>query len=216
MRIAIIGAAGNVGSRTVDAALAAGHDVVASVRRRDAVPPRPRLTIVVGDASDADAVATASAGADVVIVSITGAMKDATFMQRTLPAIIDGATRAGAGRLVLVSAFGAGDTARKASGVARLIYRVALAKFMSDKAAADALLMNAGIEHTIVYPVNLKNAPALPSAAIRRLDDVDRVPGLPTLPFENTGQALVDIATDASLAGARVLVTTPRGFSPRR
>ena len=53
-----------------------------------------------------------------MVVSITGSMRDATFMQRTLPAVIDAVQRAQAGRLVLVSVFGAGDTLEKASGFA--------------------------------------------------------------------------------------------------
>lgn len=214
MKIVIVGAAGNVGSRTVDEALNAGHEVVAYVRRPAAVPPRPGLTIAEGDASDPVALAASAQDADAVIVSITGSMKDTSFMQRTLPEIIDGVKQARAKRLVLVSAFGAGDTADKASGFARLLYRTALRKFFDDKAASDALLTDSGLDYTIVYPVNLKDAPAVPNAAVKRLTEVRRVPGLPTLPFGNVAQALVQITEDASLSEARVLVTTAAGWKP--
>lgn len=217
MKIVIVGAAGNVGSRTVDEALKAGHEVVAYVRRPEAVAARSGLTIAEGDAADVAALAAlaaASQGADVMIVSITGPMKDASFMQRTLPSVIEGARQAGVKRLVLVSAFGAGDTAEKASGFARLVYRTVFGKFFADKAAADALLTGSGLDYTIVYPVNLKDAPALPNAIVKPLAEVRRVPGLPTLPFGNVAQALVHIAEDASLSGARVLVTTPKGWKP--
>ncbi|MGF2949488.1 NAD(P)H-binding protein [Microbacterium alcoholitolerans] len=70
---------------------------------------------------------------------------------------------------VLVSAFGAGDTAEKASGFARLIYRTVFGKFFADKAASDAVLTASGLDHTIVYPVNLKDAPALTAAAVKPL-----------------------------------------------
>lgn len=135
-------------------------------------------------------------------------------MQRTLPKVIDAVKQADAGRLVLVSAFGAGDTAEKASGFARLIYRSVLGKFFRDKAASDQVLMKSGLDHTIVYPVNLKDAPALPAAAVKRLDQVGNVPGLPKLPFANVAKALVDIAGDNDLSGARVLITTPKGWRP--
>lgn len=214
MKIVVVGAAGNLGSRTVDAALAAGHEVVAYVRRPEAVPARPGLTVAVGDAADVTSLAGAAQGADVVIVSITGPMKDGTFMQRTLPSVIEAVTKAQAGRLVLVSAFGAGDTADKASWFARTLYRTALKKFFGDKAAADQILIGSQLDYTIVYPVNLKDAPALPQAAVRRLDEVATVPGLPTLPFANAARALVDIAADDTLSGARVLVTTPKGWKP--
>ena len=81
-------------------------------------------------------------------------------------------------RIVLISAFGAGDTAKKASGFSRLIYRTALAKFFADKAASDKLLQASGLEWTIVYPVNLKDAPALPEGAVvKPLNEVGKVPG---------------------------------------
>lgn len=40
MKFVVIGATGNVGSRTVDAAVEAGHEVVAYVRRPEAVTPK--------------------------------------------------------------------------------------------------------------------------------------------------------------------------------
>ncbi|RZU67065.1 putative NAD(P)-binding protein [Microterricola gilva] len=214
MKIVVVGATGNVGARIVDAALAAGHQVVAYVRRPEAMVPRKGLTVAQGDAVDVGALAAAAAGADAVIVSITGSTKDATFMQRTLPQVIEAVKLAKAGRLVLVSAFGAGDTAELASGFARLIYRTVLGTFFGDKAASDSLLMRSGVDYTIVYPVNLKAAPALPAASVKRLEHVGKVPGLPTLPFENVATALVEIAGDKSLSGARVLVTTPKGWKP--
>jgi len=118
-------------------------------------------------------------------------------------------------RIVLISAFGAGDTAKKASGFARLIYRTALAKFFADKAASDKLLQASGLEWTIVYPVNLKDAPALPEGAVvKPLNEVGKVPGLPTLPFDNAATALVDIVTSRDAVGQRLLITTPRGWRP--
>ncbi|OAX54624.1 hypothetical protein A5N15_11065 [Rothia kristinae] len=93
-----------------------------------------------------------------MIIAVTGPMKDRTFMQRSLPSILEAVRAAGAGRVVLTSVFGAGDTAQKASWFARGIYRTALRGFLADKEAADRLLIDSGLEHTIVYLVNLKDA----------------------------------------------------------
>lgn len=216
MKIVVVGANGNVGSHTVTAALDSGNEVVAYVRRPETVTARPGLSVVQGTADDVVTLAAAAKDAAAVIVSITGSTKDASFMQRTLPNVIKAVKQAGAGRLVLVSVFGAGDTAAKASWFARLIYRTALRKFLTDKAAADELLTNSGIAYTIVYPVNLKAAPALPQTGIKLLNDVASVPGLPTLPYPNAGAAVAQIATDPSLTGQRVLVTTPKGWKPAR
>lgn len=200
----------------MDTALAAGHEVVAYVRRPEAVTSQKGLTVAQGEAADVAALAAAAKDADAVIVLITGSTKDATFMQRTLPKVIDAVKQANAGRLVLVSAFGAGESAEKASGFARLIYRTVLGKFFGDKAASDQVLMKSGLDYTVVYPVNLKDAPALPAATVKRLEQVGKVPGLPTLPFANVATALVDIAGDDGLSGARVLITTPKGWRPAR
>ena len=123
--------------------------------------------------------------------------------------------QAGVTRLVLVSVFGAGDTAEKASGLAKLVYRTALGKFLHDKAAADKILQASGLEWTIVYPVNLRDTTALTEkAAVKRLDQVGKVPGLPTLPMDNAAEALLDVVTDPKTAGQRLLITTPTGWMP--
>lgn len=175
MKIVVLGAAGNVGSRFARQAVAAGHEVVAYVRRPEAAPAGTE--VVVGSAEDVETLASAAQGAD-----------------------------------VLVSVFSAGETRAKASGFARLIYNTALRGFLADKAAADALLMESGVNWTIVYPVNLKDAPALPSQTVKALDEVSRVPGMPTLPMDNAAAGLLEVATDPATTGKRLLITTPTGW----
>lgn len=89
-------------------------------------------------------------------------MSDGSFMQQRLPGIIAATKQAGVRRLILVSVFGAGAPSGQASGFARLIYKTALRKFLRDKDAADQILQRSGLDWTIVYPVNLKDA-ALPT-----------------------------------------------------
>lgn len=212
MKIALLGATGNVGRHTLKEAVAAGHHVIAYARRADAVENLPGVSAVQGAIEDTEALTAAITGADALIVAITGPIKDKTFAQRTLPAILDAASEAGVARLVLVSTFGAGDTAGKASGFARLIYRTALKGFLADKAVAERMLTRSGLDWTIVYPVNLKEAPAHPDWSAVPLDKVRKVPGLPTLPFANVAKTLVELATDIAPAGRRVLVTTAKGW----
>lgn len=219
MKIAILGATGNVGSHLVTAALDAGHEVVAYVRRPDAMQRRAGLTVVMGELDDEVGLARAFTGADAVISAIgvpMGAKKPIDLMQRSLPLITRATTKAGVDRLVVVSAFGVGDTAAKASGFARLIYRTVVAKIFKDKELSEQVLPDSGLNWTAVYPVNLKDAPAKPAVAVKNLAEVGSVPGLPTLPFENAAGALLKIAADRSLSGQRVLVTTQKGWKPKR
>ncbi|MEW1718240.1 NAD(P)-binding oxidoreductase [Streptomyces sp. NPDC093109] len=215
MKIVVLGATGNIGSHVVKEALSRGHEVVAYVRNPDAVRPRAGLTVVGGSLDDRPAMAKAFAGADVVISAIGVALrakKPVDLMRRTLPVITDAVKDAGVERFVLVSAFGVGDTAAKASFVGRLVYRTVVAAIFQDKEAAEEGLAATGLNWTIVHPVNLKEAPAVPAVTVRRLDRVARVPGLPTLPFENVARALVEIAADRDASGQRLLVTTEKGW----
>lgn len=214
MRILVLGATGNVGSRLTEQAASAGHQVVAFVRRPEAVATREGVRVVAGSAEDTAALEQTARGADAVVVSITGSMSNGSFMQQRLPGIIAATKQAGVRRLILVSVFGAGDTSGQASGFARLIYKTALRKLLRDKAAADQILQRSGLDWTIVYPVNLKDAPALPQgASTKNLSDVARVPGFPTLPFDNAAAALLDVVTDPGTSGQRLLITTPTGFT---
>lgn len=215
MRIVVLGATGNVGSRLTVQAASAGHQVVAFARRPDAVATLEGVTVVAGAAEDVAALEQAATGADAVVVSITGKMSDGYFMHQRLPGIITATKQAGVRRLVLVSVFGAGDTSDKASGIGCLIYKTALGRFLKDKAPADQILEGSGLDWTIVYPVNLKAAPALPEgASIKNLSDVAKVPGLPTLPLDNAAAAILEVVTSPETIGQRLLITTPTGFRP--
>lgn len=213
MRIVVLGATGNVGSRFTAQAARAGHEVVAFARRPEAVAQLAGVTAVKGAAEDTAALRAAAQGADAVVVSITGKVSDRSFMQDRLPGIIEATAQAGVRRIVLVSVFGAGDTLAKASRFAKLIYTTALRGFLADKAAADRILQASGLEWTIVYPVNLKDAPALPDGAtVAPIDTVSKVPGLPTLPLDSAAAALVDIVINEATAEQRLLITTPKGW----
>ncbi|MDG3010141.1 SDR family oxidoreductase [Rhodococcus sp. D2-41] len=211
MKIALLGATGNVGSRTLTEAVAAGHEVVAYARRPEAVKVLPGVTVVEGALEDQAALADAIRGCDALIVAVTGPMKDTSFAQRTVPTVVKASQEAGVGRLVLVSAFGAGDTANKASVFAKLAYRTILRGFFDDKAKSEAAVTGSDLDWTIVYPVNLKDAATAADWTAIPLEQVDKVPGLPTLPFGNVAKTLVELAADRKSSGGRIVVTTAKG-----
>ncbi|MFJ5305048.1 NAD(P)-dependent oxidoreductase [Streptomyces sp. NPDC088350] len=196
MKIVVLGATGNIGSHVAKEALSQGYEVVAYVRNPDAVQPQSGLTVVRGSLDDRAALAKAFVGSDAVISAIGVALrakKPVDLMQRTLPVV---------------------TAAAKASFLGRLVYKTVVAAIFKDKELSERSLSASGLNWTIVHPVNLKEAPAAPAATVRRLDQVAKVPGLPTLPFANVARALVEIAGDRGLAGQRVLVTTEKGWKP--
>lgn len=67
MKVAVIGATGNAGSRITAELLKRGHHVRAIVRSRDAVPQKNQIEIATSDLSNATQLADALKGADAVI-----------------------------------------------------------------------------------------------------------------------------------------------------
>ena len=44
------------------------------------------------------------------------------------------------------------------------------------------------------------------------MDQVTRVPGMPTLPMDDAAAAVLQIATQLQPSGSRILLTTPNGW----
>jgi putative NADH-flavin reductase len=70
MKIALIGATGNVGQRIIDEALSRGHEVTALARSADKLEAREGLTPIVFDLTDEDNAPAAIAGHDCAILSV--------------------------------------------------------------------------------------------------------------------------------------------------
>lgn len=95
MKIAVIGATGNIGSRIVDEALRRGHEVTAIARDPSKLTPQPGLIPARGDVHDKDGIAALVSGHDAVISSLK--------FQTVDPAILIAAVKqAGVKRLLVV------------------------------------------------------------------------------------------------------------------
>ena len=70
MKIAVIGASGNVGQRLVREARSRGHEVVAIARDASKIAPQNGVEVVQGDIANAADAEAALAGADAAILSI--------------------------------------------------------------------------------------------------------------------------------------------------
>lgn len=217
MKIVVLGATGAVGSRLVQQASDAGHEVIAYVRRPQAIQPRDSLAIVQGSLNDVQAMEIAFSGADAVISCIGlplsfANLRHADLMQHVLPPITKAARKARVDRFVLLSAFGVGDTAAKASGFARLLYSTVTAAIFKDKERSERILPNSQLNWTTLYAVSLHDRPPVASVAVKPLNDVEKVPGLPTLPFANVATTLLELASKNNLSGQRMLITTTNGW----
>jgi hypothetical protein len=70
MKVALIGASGNIGSQILSELRARGHDVTAIARNPEKIAAGPGIKAVRADVGDADALASALRGHDAVISSV--------------------------------------------------------------------------------------------------------------------------------------------------
>ena len=104
MKIAVVGASGNAGSRIVAELSRRGHHVTAIARNPDKIAALPQVTAVKGDAHDQTALTELLSGQDVAISSIHFLASD--------PAKLIGAAKAsGVGRYLVVGGAGSLEVA---------------------------------------------------------------------------------------------------------
>jgi hypothetical protein len=117
-------------------------------------------------------VAGAMPGHDLAIVSLGNSQNPFAMMlgaRRTTPAnvcevgtrhIAAAMTQAGVPRMLVVSAFGIGDTRPLLPFAFKLFYRTVLREHMADKEQQEQVVKSSGLDWTLVQPVGLTDGPA--------------------------------------------------------
>jgi putative NADH-flavin reductase len=167
MRVAIFGASGGTGSRLTKASLGVGYDVTVLVRTPEKFPLRDQVTVVKGDARDAEAVRKTMAGADVVL-SALGAhspfQKDDT-LERAIPLIVAAMRESGIRRIIALGSSGAKDDALKNQSplrrfiAGRIIAGIILKRATTPQKAQWKILSESGLDFTMPMPPMLQNKP---------------------------------------------------------
>ena len=163
MNILVFGATGSTGQQIVKQALSRGHWVTAFARRPEALETTDNhLRIVIGDVTqDKSKVAEAMHGQELVISALgrRNTFRSDHLISRSIEAIVPSMEQAGVRRMILVSAFGVGESLRDAPLIPGIMYRVLLGDIFADKKAAEEKLRASALDWTIVYPVLLTNGP---------------------------------------------------------
>ena len=216
MKILVLGATGRTGYLFTRKALEKGHEVTAYVRNPDKalalLGSHQNLTITPGTLDDAERLAAASSGQD-VMVSILGQKAtvreflSSTFMQERLPLIMRTVTGAGVKHCVLMSAYGVGDTVRTASLPMRLVCKVIMRGIFTDKVKTNALVAEYQPYISRAHPGRLTDKPGRGGVKIYDMAEVERTAGIPTIAREDVADALLTIATNPQNAGTDFLVT---------
>ncbi|KAE8127148.1 MULTISPECIES: NAD(P)-dependent oxidoreductase [Bifidobacterium] len=195
MKLVVIGANGATGMRIVNRALAQGHEVTAVVRREDAESPAGAARVV-ADPLDFAALAACAAGHDAILGALgVRSLGRTSLMQRSVAALIDAAGHGAPSRVLVVSAFGVGDTAQAASPFARLLYRTVMRNIFDDKAKAERMLEDSPLEWTVASPGTLSNKPLRPYEATESAK-LGTLPGLPSSTRESVADFMVRTVAD--------------------
>ena len=154
IRLFVIGATGRTGRLLVEQALGRGHRVTAFVRNPASLGPLTNLDILVGDPRNADQLATALPGHDVVVSTLgQSSAADGTLLRDAASALVVALPRTNVRRAIVVSqglAFPSGNPIV-------LLIRWVLAKILADSMAMERLAQSADIDWTIVRPPMLKS-----------------------------------------------------------
>jgi len=162
VKILVFGATGPSGRQLVQQALSQGHDVTAFARNPDVLSADKRLRIVAGDTTrDVDKIAAAVHGQDAVVSALgrRKTFRSDNLIARSMHLIVPAMEQAGVRRLVVMSAFGVGESLRDAPLIPRIMYRVLLADIFADKKTAEDEIRRSSLDWTIVYPVLLTDGP---------------------------------------------------------
>ena len=166
MKLLVLGATRGIGAKVVDHALAEGHEVRGFARSVGDKPDRPGLTWVAGDATKAEDLAPALEGVDAVIFAIglggdfRRFLSPTTLFSDATRALLPAMAGAGVRRLVAVTGFGAGDSARAMSFIERTGHRAILGRAYADKDRQEEMIRAADLDWTLVRPTILTDSAA--------------------------------------------------------
>jgi len=154
IRLFVIGATGRTGRLLVEQALGRGHRVTAFVRNPASLGPATNLDIVVGDPRNADPLAAALPGHDVVVLTLGhSSAGERTLLRDATEAMLSALRRTGIGRTIVVSqglAFPSGNPIV-------LLLKWVLARILADSIAMERLVQSTDLDWTIVRPPRLKS-----------------------------------------------------------
>ncbi len=162
MRLAIFGGTGGTGLELTRQALEHGHNVRVLVRNPNRMPlVNPNMRLVLGNVLDQESVTKTVLGTDAVLSCLgqrnlwknTHVVSDGT---RMLMAVM---RQHGVRRLVVESAFGAGESLVYANLIARLVFATLLWAPYEDKNLMEPEVKSSGLEWTILRPTRLTDGP---------------------------------------------------------
>ncbi|MGH3720776.1 MAG: NAD(P)-dependent oxidoreductase [Pseudonocardiaceae bacterium] len=202
MRITVFGASGGTGKHVVRQALSRGHDVIAVVRRPDALAlTDKRLSVRRGDVLEPNSIAQAIEEAEAVISALgahTG-RTPTTIYSEGISNIVAALTATGASRLVAITAAPVGPRG-EASTFERLVAYPLLEFFFGtnydDMRRMEKVLSRSGVDWTVFRPPMLTDREAKGNY---RTSTAGTLPRAYAITRGDLATAILDSVTDDSL-----------------
>jgi putative NADH-flavin reductase len=181
--------------------------VTVLARNPQALAAAERLRVLQGDVTGGDGLAQAVAGQDAVLSALGRgySFKSERLFARAMPRIVEAMEARGVRRLVVVSAWGVGETAPDASLLPRLMHRLLLAELFADKLAGEEALRRSGLDWTIVYPTALTNGPR--TSRYRTGERLEMRGLLPSISRADVAEFVLRQLAERAYAGKGVIVS---------
>lgn len=160
MKLAIFGATGGTGLALTRQALDHGHSVRVLVRNPNRMPlVNANMRVVLGNVLDRESVTKTLLGSDAALSCLgsRNLLRNVQVVSEGTRLILSVMKQQGLRRLVVESAFGAGESLTQATLLERLVFATLLWAPYQDKNLMEPEVKASGLEWTILRPVMLTN-----------------------------------------------------------
>jgi uncharacterized protein YbjT (DUF2867 family) len=197
LKVLVIGATGGTGKIAVRLLLDAGHEVTALARAPDAFTERHgRLSVIKGEARDADSLARAARGQDAVLSAFgPRALGKDDLQEVFMKNLVTGMQTAGVKRLANLSAWGTSpDSWDTFPFYGKLFVKTLLRHLFADKLRGEVTLMESDLDFVNVRPGPLGNG--RPRGPLKATLDGKGMSPLPPVSRADLAAFMVNALTD--------------------